>query len=280
MKIAVTGCNGRVGRRVVLWALKGDHAVVGVDHILAEDTEFRDNPSFSFIKAELKDFDEALKAFEGCDAIIQLASVSHPVDYKTNTHNSNVVITWNVLRAAAELGIVRIAQASSVNVLRGVFSTEPRFEYFPIDENHPCLPDEPYGLSKLIAEMQAETIIRRYPSIRVASIRLHWSVPTRTRAYRQNMERARGDLWSYVQEDASADAFVRAVTTDMETWSGHEPFFIVAPQIAADQDWLELKEKYFQDVPVRPGWKEGGAKGFFDCTKAERLLGWVHRDYA
>lgn len=81
---------------------------------------------------------------------------------------SNVVISWNVLRAAAEvrrigvphvcvwptescsqLGIERVAQASSVNVLRGVYSVRPQFDYFPIDELHPTLPDEPYGLSKL-----------------------------------------------------------------------------------------------------------------------------------
>ena len=30
-----------------------------------------------------------------------------------------------------------------------VFSVQPKFKYFPIDENHPTEPDEPYGLSKL-----------------------------------------------------------------------------------------------------------------------------------
>ncbi|KIJ66745.1 hypothetical protein HYDPIDRAFT_174118 [Hydnomerulius pinastri MD-312] len=284
MKIAVTGCNGRVGQRVVLSALRtGDHSVVGIDTVANPDTEFASDPNFTFVHADLKEFEEALRAFDGCDAIVQLASVSHPVDWKVNTHNSNVVITWNVLRAAAELGITRIAQASSVNVLRGVFSTEPHFEYFPIDEDHPTLPDEPYGLSKLIAEMQADTIVRRYPNTRIASIRLHWSVPTRRRAYRQNMERARGDLWSYVQEDSAGEAFVRAVTVDGEAngWErGHEKFFVVAPQLAADEDWLELKEKYFPGVSIREGWVENGAKGFFDCSKAERVLGWVHKDYA
>ena len=80
---------------------------------------------------------------------------------------SNVVISWNVLRAAAEvsrpvpdarvwqagsrsqLGIERVAQASSVNVLCAGYSVQPQFDYFPIDELHPTLPDEPYGLSKL-----------------------------------------------------------------------------------------------------------------------------------
>lgn len=37
-------------------------------------------------------------------------------------------------------------------------------------------PDEPYGLSKLIGEMQADSIVRRWPHMRIASIRLHYSV--------------------------------------------------------------------------------------------------------
>jgi len=48
-----------------------------------------------------------------------------------------------------QLGINRVAQASSVNIITLVYSQGPHFEYFPIDEDHPCLPDEPYGLSKL-----------------------------------------------------------------------------------------------------------------------------------
>jgi len=280
MKIAITGCNGEVGRRVVLWALKDGHTVVGADRVVAQDTEFYDNPAFSFHQVELKDFDVALKVFEGCDAIIQLAAFRQPMDYMVKVHNDNVVITWNVLRAAAELGIDRLALASSVNVLRGVFSTEPIFHYFPIDENHPCEPDEPYGLSKLIAESQADTIVRRYPSMRVASIRIHWSVPTRIQAYRKDVFGNRGDLWGYVQMDSAADAFLRAVTVEKSRWIGHETFFIVAPQLAADEDWLELKGKYFPDTPMKPGCVESSMEGFYDCSKAERLLGWVHEDYA
>ncbi|KAG2135119.1 NAD(P)-binding protein [Suillus clintonianus] len=280
MKIAITGCNGDVGKRVVLWVLKEGHTVVGADRVIVPDTDFYDNPAFSFHQADFNDFDTALKVFEGCDAIIQLAAFAHPMHYKVKVHNENVVITWNVLRAAAELGIDRVAVASSVNVLRGVFGTEPTFRYFPIDENHPCEPDEPYGLSKLIGEIQADTIVRRYPSMRVASMRMHKVAPTRAWAYREDYFRSRGDLWSYVQMDSAADAFLRAVTVGMDQWTGHETFFIAAPQLAADEDWLELKEKYFPDVQVKSGWVESGGKGFFDCSKAERLLGWVHVDYA
>ncbi|KAF9223539.1 NAD(P)-binding protein [Gyrodon lividus] len=244
MRIAVTGCNGRVGQQVVLTALRTGHTVVGIDNVPNEDTEFRSDPDFTF----------ALGAFNNCGAIVQLASIAQPIDDMVNTHNRT--------GSHLQLGIERVAQASSVNVLRGIFSTEPHFDYFPIDEHHPTLPDEPYGLSKLIAEIQADTIVRRYPTVRVASIRIHLSAPTRMQAYRNDM------------------AFVRAVTVKKDNWTGHEKFFIVAPQIAADEDWIELKEKYFQDVPMREGWVESEAKCFFDCSKAERVLGWVHKDYA
>ena len=131
-----------------------------------------------------------------------------------------------------------------------------------------------------VAEMQADTIVRRYPNMRVASLRFHWSVPTRTGACKESHQGSKGELWGYVQEDSAAEASVRAVTVENDEWKGHEEFFIVAPQVAANEDWLELKQQYFPDVPVKEGWVKDGGSGFFDCSKAERILGWVHRDYA
>jgi nucleoside-diphosphate-sugar epimerase len=87
MKIAITGCNGEVGRRVVLWALKEGHTVVGADCIVAQDAEFYSNPAFSFHQVDLKDFDAALKIFEGSGAIIQLAAFRQPMDYMVKVHN-------------------------------------------------------------------------------------------------------------------------------------------------------------------------------------------------
>ena len=51
--------------------------------------------------------------------------------------------------ANSQLGINRVAQASSVNVITMVYSKKCDFKYFPIDEMHETNPDEPYGLSKL-----------------------------------------------------------------------------------------------------------------------------------
>ena len=87
MRIAITGCNGMVGKRVVLWALKEGHTIIGADYVVAQDTEFYNNPAFSFYEADLKDFDTALKVFEGCDAIIQLAALLPQVNDTVKVHN-------------------------------------------------------------------------------------------------------------------------------------------------------------------------------------------------
>ncbi|KAI0070075.1 NAD(P)-binding protein [Panus rudis PR-1116 ss-1] len=281
-RIVVTGCNGSVGRRCVLAALKAGHTVVGIDakQVEGDQLEFADHPGFSFQEVDLRDYDKTLDALRraNAEAVIQLAAIPTPEDYVAVTHNTNVVISWNVLRASAELGINRIAQASSVNVVTLVWSQGPVLDYFPIDEDHPCRPDEPYGLSKLIAELQADTIVRRYPSMRIASLRLSWSLPNKQVAnLSQDPDRRKNDLWGYVHEDAGAEAFLLAVTNEDDRWHGHEAFFITAPDTTMEEDSMTLKERFYPNVPVKEGKRLEGHQGFFDCSKAERLLGWVHR---
>ncbi|KAI8980056.1 NAD(P)-binding protein [Trametes punicea] len=286
MKLAITGCNGSVGTRVVLAALEQGHTVIGLDTVPCSEPLasllLRKNggemAQFAFKRVDLKDFDAALAALEGAEGIVQLAAVRTPADYKVLTHNTNVVISWNILRAAAELGINRVAQASSVNVIPLVWTDRHDFEYFPLDEEHPCRPDEPYGLSKVICEIQADTIVRRYPSMRVASLRLSWSLPSREDALRDDPERRKNDLWGYVQEDSAAEAFLLAVAGENGRWSGHERFFIVAPDTSANEETVELWQTYWRHVPLKEGKDLSGKKAFFDCSKAERLLGWVHRN--
>ncbi|EKM78120.1 hypothetical protein AGABI1DRAFT_42376 [Agaricus bisporus var. burnettii JB137-S8] len=285
MNLLITGCNGSVGKRIVRLALNRGYIVTGVDFtILSEELKEliehkKDN--FTYHQIDLGDYDCALEILRTseCQAVIHLAAVRDPKDYKVHTHNSNVVLSWNILRACAELGITRIAQASSVNVVKMVYSVQADFKYFPIDEDHPREPDEPYGLSKLICELQADTIARRYPTLRIASLRLSWSLPRKDYAWGRQAQDAAKDLWGYVYEDSVADAFLLSITCDTTKWpSKHEAFLVAAPEINRDLDSGDLKRSFYPDVPVKEGFEIKGRQGFFDCRKAERLLGWVHRD--
>jgi UDP-glucose 4-epimerase len=51
-------------------------------------------------------------------------------------------------------------------------------------------------------------------------------------------------------------------------------FYVVAPDTMMNTPSLELAEQFFPDVPLRADLSANS--GFFDCGKAERLLGWDH----
>ena len=111
--------------------------------------------------------------------------------------------------------------------------------------------------------------------MRIASLRPSWCLPSAAQANEldHDQERRKNDLWGWIHEDAAADAFLRSVDPNNKKWSGHETFFIVAPDTTQGTP-QELYEKYWKHVPIKEGKNLDG--GFFDCSKAERLLGWVH----
>ncbi|KAI4518198.1 hypothetical protein K525DRAFT_272898 [Schizophyllum commune Loenen D] len=113
--------------------------------------------------------------------------------------------------------------------------------------------------------------------MRVASLRLSWSVRDKPGAHWEPFSRAATDLWGWVHEDAVADAFLLAIDPHNKRWTGHEAFFISAPIISyEDLDSKDLRLEYWPDVPIKEGKDISGQTGFFDCSKANRLLGWAH----
>lgn len=91
MKIAVTGCNGRVGSRVCLFAVKQGHAVLGIDISPGSDisaSEFKE--LFSYQCVDVASYSDLLNVLRGCDAVVHLAGHPNPTDYEVKTHNTYV----------------------------------------------------------------------------------------------------------------------------------------------------------------------------------------------
>lgn len=112
--------------------------------------------------------------------------------------------------------------------------------------------------------------------MRIASLRPSWAIPNREFAQHSDPERRKNDLWGWVQDDAVAEAFLQAVVVENGRWTGHEAFFVTAPTVTEDDGPEELYAKYWKHIPLKP--ERNLSKGFFDCSKAERLLEWTHRD--
>ena len=271
MKIAVTGGSGGIGRAITDMGLAQGHQIVSIDRVAP--TEPREG--VTYIQAECADYDALVAAFAGCDAMIHMAAIPHPMkDPNHVVHNNNVTGSYNALRAAVENNIMRICQASSVNAIGQAYSREPRYDYFPIDESHPNYAEDPYSLSKWICEQQGDAFARRYEGISIASMRFHWVLPDRAYAakhYGGLDWKPNKHLWAYTRRDAAADACLKAVHTDLK---GHEVFYIVAADTANPRPSADLAAEFFPAVPIKGN--PQGRWSFMTSAKAERLLGWKH----
>jgi UDP-glucose 4-epimerase len=277
MRIAVTGGSGELGRSLVPYLSEQGHDVVSLDRTLPPPPAQRPARYTHSMVVDTRDFGEVVAALRGCDAVIHLAahrsplSAPDPVVYTDNTAGS-----YNVLSAATTLGIDRVCLASSINAIGGAFSRAPRYDYFPVDEAHPTYAEDPYSLSKWVGEQQADAFARRYETLRVASLRFHGLRPNFPDAQQLAGWMGPGTirhLWAYTAIGEACRACLLAITAD---FTGHEVFYIVAPQTVVDVPSLELAQTYYPDTPLRGDLP--GFRGFFDCSKAQRLLGWAHVD--
>ena len=264
VRIAVTGAQGKVGRVVVAAATAAGHEVLRLDRVAAPGVEHLDTSDYASFVTKL----------DGCDALIHLAALPSPWPAPAHeVHANNVVGSYHAFLAAAEVGIERVAWASSINAIGGRFSRSPRFDYFPVDEAHPSYAEDAYSLSKWLGEKQAEAVVRQHPQLRIASIRLHgaWEQRPVPSGSEEAVRSEANHLWGWVDVKAVARAFLLALEAD---FAGHEAFFVVAPTTTVTTESAELAERFYPGVPIRKPLP--GTTGFYDCDKAARILGWTH----
>lgn len=170
--ILVTGSCGGVGSWTVDHFADAGHEVVGVD--LRTPPGTRENVDFK--AADLTDYGETKQLIEaaGPDAVVHLAAIPNPESHAgSRVFENNVVSTYNVLDAAGAVG-ARIAWASSESLYGTVFSEADWLpDAFPIDEETPTEPEDPYGLSKVVGEEIAARVARRY-GVSAVSLRASW----------------------------------------------------------------------------------------------------------
>lgn len=265
MNIAVTGGAGRLGTVVARLAVARGHRVVAIDR---EPPATPVQDGITTRSADLNSCRDLESAVADCDALIHLAAYTNPsAAPEPLVHHNNVMASYNALRAAETSGIRRVCLASSVNALGGVFSRQPRYDYFPVDEGHPCYAEDSYSLSKWIAEQQAAAFARRVPDMSVSCLRLH---ALREREEMGQPSRADGNrkqLWGYTPLALAARACLGALTTGL---GGAEVYCVVAADTCHPEPSMTLRDRYYPSVPVRGDLS--GRRSFFDCAKARKVL--------
>ena len=171
-RIVVTGGAGFIGSHLVDRLLASDTGdVVVFDNLsrgrLANLLQHRTNGRFDFIEGDLADAHAVGDALRGANLVYHLAAqstVMGAVKDPEGTFNSNVVGTFNLLRAAIQHGIERVLFSSSREVYGEPIS-------LPVDEDSPLLAINSYGASKLAAEAYFRAFRREF-GLQVGILRL------------------------------------------------------------------------------------------------------------
>jgi nucleoside-diphosphate-sugar epimerase len=268
-KIVVTGGSGRLGQFVIRDLIAHGYQVLSIDRIPP-----REKLCTSWL-ADLRQSGDLFEAMRGAYGVIHLGAYQAPnLAPDAETLSNNVSSTYNVLRAAADLKVNKVVIASSTAAFGFIYAKQlwaPK--YLPLDEDHPSKPQDSYGLSKVLGEHIADSIVAVHKQMAISSLRFPGVIFDLTyesfrERWRNPQSRASG-FWTYI------DARDAAMTCRMAleaTFKGHEVFIAAAPNNCMTQPTLELIKKYLpQGAKIKKA--SGTHWSCVDSAKARRLLG-------
>jgi nucleoside-diphosphate-sugar epimerase len=267
MRIVVTGSRGRLGQHAVRNLTAAGHDAIGVDRVA-------DRSLSAFRVCDLSRAEGLPEAFAGAEAVIHLAAIPAPnLAPDIVTFNNNVSATYNVFKAAADLKIGKVVVASSIAAYGFLYAAKmPEPDYLPLDEQHPCQPQDSYGLSKVVGETIAGSFAAQ-TGASTASLRLPGiNFDPQFRLIEQRFSNPRYRLpgfWTYIDARDAAEACRLALEAAPP---GHTIFNVAAPTSNMREETDELLKRYLPNVQKRQSQLTGNWSGM-DSRKAERIFG-------
>lgn len=302
MKVLVTGGSGAMGGYVLRGLLEAGNSVA----CFSRSRPFVEG--VEFVAGDVMDFLRLRSACRGFDAIVHLAVARYGKVETDYLMSVNVVGTINVLEAALHEGVPKVVYASSNAVLGFTYQKRPMIPlYFPIDEAHPCAPQDAYGLSKLLCETTCKSYSDAY-GIKTICLRINtnWFLDRegaetalrsrwlqgmtveelwRTR-YLHAIEASDSvadwpvpgppcpwkNLWCVTDARDGAEAFRLALENEKIE---HEVFLINGSDTCSTLPSCALIERFYPGVPVRA--PLAGFASLVSHQKATQMLGYTPR---
>lgn len=150
MKILITGGAGFIGSAVVPELKRSGHEIYVIDNLSFGKREFIDIPDANFFKTDIRDKKELENIFNlvNPQIVVHLAAI-HFIPY-CNQHpyeasDINIRGTMNILDECKNLKSVKKVFFASTAAVYPIYDEA-------LDENHPLLPLDIYGLTKLTGE--------------------------------------------------------------------------------------------------------------------------------
>jgi nucleoside-diphosphate-sugar epimerase len=199
MQILLTGGSGSVGKMVVDRLVKIGHSVRVIGRksdVTMEGAEYQ--------SCDINDYPRLREVIRDCQAVVHLAALPNPGSgTPEEVMRVNCQGTFNVFQAAAEEGIRRVVQASSINAAGQFYGLKPApLNYLPLDEEHPVSATDAYSFSKHIIEETGDYFWRR-EGITSVAYRLPYVAPvTYHENVKQNRVRIKGIVESLLNRSA------------------------------------------------------------------------------
>jgi nucleoside-diphosphate-sugar epimerase len=270
--IAVTGGRGGFGTIVVSKLAARGYNVLSIDRVPAGEASV---PHVTQLSADLTDYSQTASVLEGAEAVVHLAAIPDPKGFPPDVvFMNNTSSAFNVLQAASVHGCRKAVLASSESAYGFPWAGKPLSPlYLPVDEEHPLIPEDCYGLSKAVTESIGQAF-HRSTGMQVVSLRLATICGEKQIAYLKSYANdprgLRRILWSYVDARDAADACVRAVEKD---GLGCVSLNIAADDTCSALPSLELINTYLPEVKdLRSPFRNNEA--LYSNRKAKRLLEW------
>ena len=271
--IVVTGAAGRLGRRVVQLLVDQGREVLATDRVEADDLPAR------FVRCELSDAAGVTDLLNGAEAVVHMGAIPGPQRAEPRViFENNVAGDFNVMMSAAEHGLRRVVFSSSAFGMGWAHDGNafvPR--YLPLDENHPMMPFEPYGLTKQVGEDIGRMIARnsdttvvslRFTNVALPEVQDEFPWPAPTPEHPLTLV-----MWAYADARDVAEAHVLAVDAEINEY---EAFMLAQPSSRFAEPTIDLIKQSFGDrVEIRDGLE--GTASVISTAKAQRMLGWTPR---
>ncbi|MDP7742972.1 MAG: NAD(P)-dependent oxidoreductase, partial [Lentisphaeria bacterium] len=265
-KIVVTGAKGGTGAGIVAVLKDRGYDVFSIDllPIAVGDVNYK--------QIDLRDATGVNDAFAGADGVIHFGSVPGDAWLSTTEAFHNVAVAgFNVFQAAHNVGIRRVAWASSIEVY-GDLREHPTL---PITEESPQAPPGIYGASKVLLESLASDYCR-WHNMAIAGFRLtriiYDSAVGREKMKRYVGEDALGydSMWSYIDARDVATACLAWLESDRQ---GAEAYNIGRDNVHSETPTAELLERHgFAGKEVTR--EHGEYESLFSSAKLKAHLGW------
>ncbi len=288
MKVLVTGGAGFIGSHIVDQCVAAGHEVAIIDNLWSEGggKTSNVNPQAKFYQADITDEAAVARIFDEVrPEVVSHQAAQHSVSISTKhptlDANVNILGLINILSNCTRLGVRKIVFASS----GATYGTPVRL---PIDEDTPQHPESPYGITKKATEDYLRywhdanglnyTALRygnvygprQDPNGEAGVIAIFAKRFLKHEPVRIDWDGEQKKDYVYVEDVARAN--VLALT------GGDNNIFCIAAgnPVSVNQiyDLLAKITNYRPEIihaPKRPG---DIYLAYFDCQKAERILGW------